>query len=141
MPIMPDATDPCGIFFYTVPSTDNEDQVVGRMDFVRSRRQSFFGRYLIDDFRSPATFNPHLLLLTTTPGNWERAQSVTLGHIYTFSHSLVNAFHATLNRRRDNRAPGRPRTHFPEEPRSSRAALFGFHCRPTCGQCIWNSGT
>lgn len=106
MPIMPDATDPCGIFFYTVPSIDNEDQVVARMDFVRSRRQSFFGRYLIDDFRSPASFNPHLLLLTTTPGNWERAQSVTLGHIYTFGPSFVNAFHATLNRRRDNRAPG-----------------------------------
>ena len=49
------------------------------------------------------------LLTTTSPGNYELAQEVTIGDSYTFSPTLVNTFHVGFNRRRDNRGP----TNFP----------------------------
>lgn len=102
---VPISTDPCGAYNYAIPSIDNEDQVIGKVDFVASQKQSITGRYFIDDFRAPAPFDIHNLLLTTTPGNWERSQSFTIGDNYTFSANLINSFHGTVTRRRDNRAP------------------------------------
>ena len=101
---IPISTDPCGVFNYAVPSIDNEDQIIGKVDFVASQKHAIYGRYFIDDFRSPAPFDAHNLLLTTTPGNKERAQSFTLGDTYTFTPTLINSFHATVTRRRDNRS-------------------------------------
>lgn len=101
---IPVSTDPCGVFNYAVPSIDNEDQIIGKVDFVPSQKQAIYGRYFIDDFRSPAPFSASNLLLTTTPGNKERAQSFTLGDTYTFTPTFINSFHATVTRRRDNRS-------------------------------------
>ncbi len=101
---IPVSTDPCGVYNYAVPSIDNEDEIVGRMDWYQSQKQAIFGRYFIDDFRSPAPFDIHNLLLTTTPGNKERAQTITLGDTYTFRPTLINSFHVTGSRRRDNRS-------------------------------------
>jgi len=38
-----------------------------------------------------------------TAGNQERSQTMTFGDTYTFSATTLNAFHATFDRRRDNR--------------------------------------
>src|SRR5215472_8481680 len=100
---IPISTDPCGRLGYAVPSIDNEDLVVGRMDYNFNSKHSLYGRYLIDDFRAPAPFDPNNLILTQTPGNLERAQSLTLGDNYSFGPSLINAAHVTVTRRRDNR--------------------------------------
>lgn len=102
---IPLSTDPCGLLNYNVPSIDNEDQVIGKVDDIVSQKQQIFGRYFIANYNHPAPFDIHNLVQTTTPGNGERAQSFTLGHTYTFSGDLVNSFHGTLSRRRDNRAP------------------------------------
>jgi len=100
---VPISSDPCGLLNYTIPTIDNEDEIVGRMDYVLNQKHSLYGRYLIDDFRSPAPFSATNLLLTATPGNLERAQSFTLGDNYAFTSTLMNAFHFTFTRRRDNR--------------------------------------
>jgi hypothetical protein len=100
---IPVSSDPCGLLTFSIPLIDNEDFVVGKMDYVINSKHSLYGRYLIDDFRSPAPFDPKNLLLTQTPGNLERAQSFTLGDTFTFSPTLINSAHATLTRRRDNR--------------------------------------
>jgi hypothetical protein len=102
---VPVSTDPCGVLNYSVPSIDNEDEIVGKVDFTISQKQSLSGRYFIDDFRSPPPFDIHNLLLTTTPGNLERAQSLTIGDTYTFTPTLINSVHVTGTRRRDNRIP------------------------------------
>jgi len=101
--LLPISNDPCGLLSYGVPAIDNEDVIVGRMDYVFNQKHSLYGRYLIDDFRAPPPFDPSNLLLTQTPGNLERAQSVTLGDNYSFSSRLINSAHLTLTRRRDNR--------------------------------------
>ena len=100
---IPVSSDPCGLLSYTVPAIDNEDEIVGRMDYVINPKHSLYGRYLVDDFRAPAPFDLHNLLLTQTPGNLERAQSFTLGDNYSFTSNVINAAHVTLLRRRDNR--------------------------------------
>jgi len=100
---VPISTDPCGLLKYVLPAIDNENQEIGRIDYVFSARHNLYGRYFIDDFQAPPPFDIHNLFLTQTPGNWERAQSLTIGDSYSISSSLVNSFHATASRRRDNR--------------------------------------
>ena len=100
---LPAAQDDCGQVTYGRPTTGDEDQVIGRVDWVQSSKHTLFGRYFFDDYRNPAFFDGQNLLTTTSAGNLERAQSVTIGDTYTFSPSMVNSFHVTGTRRRDNR--------------------------------------
>src|SRR5206468_71024 len=100
---VPISSDPCGLLNYVLPAIDNENQEIGRMDYVFSSKHNLYGRYFIDDFQAPPPFDIHNLILTATPGNWERAQSLTIGDSYSINSSLVNSFHVTGSRRRDNR--------------------------------------
>ena len=99
----PISTDPCGLLKYSVPAIDNENQEIGRIDYVFNNKHNLYGRYFIDDFQAPPPFDIHNLFLTQTPGNWERAQSLTIGDSYSLSSRFVNSFHVTASRRRDNR--------------------------------------
>ncbi len=96
---------PCGQVTFGIPQTGDEDQYIGKVDYVISSKQALFSRYFIDDFQNPPVFVNSNLLTTTSPGNYERAQSAVIGDTYTFGPTLVNSFHATFNRIRDNRGP------------------------------------
>ena len=100
---LPAAQNECGKVTYGIPTTGDEDQVIGRIDWVQSSKHTIYGRYFLDDYRNPAFFDGNNLLTTTSAGNLERAQSLTLGDTYTFSGNLVNALHITGTRRRDDR--------------------------------------
>ncbi|HTF27003.1 MAG TPA: carboxypeptidase-like regulatory domain-containing protein [Candidatus Limnocylindria bacterium] len=100
---VPLSTDPCGLLNYALPAIDNENQEIGRVDYAFSSKHNLYGRYFIDDFQAPPPFDIHNLILTQTPGNGERAQSLTIGDNYSISRNLVNSFHVTASRRRDNR--------------------------------------
>ena len=95
----------CGKVTYGIPVTGDEDQLIGRVDYVQSAKHTIYGRYLFDDYSNPPTFNGTNLLTTTAPGNFERAQSATIGDTYTFGPTTLNSFHVTFNRVRDNRGP------------------------------------
>ena len=99
------SADQCGKVTYGIPVTGDEDQLVGRVDWVQNSKHTLFGRYLFDDYSNPPTFNGTNLLTTTAPGNFERAQSATIGDTYTFSPTTLNSFHVSFNRVRDNRGP------------------------------------
>jgi hypothetical protein len=99
--------NPCGYETYAVPSVQNEDQVIGRIDFVISPKHTLFGRYFIDDFNDPdanSLSSTKNLLLTNNPGVFQRAQAFTLGDNYSISPTTINSLHLTWNRRRDNRS-------------------------------------
>jgi hypothetical protein len=100
---VPRSADPCGKLVYGVPNNYQEYQAIGRVDWIQSAKHSFYGRYFLANYTLPPTFDGTNLLTTTAAGNWERVQTLTLGDTYTFSSSLVNSFHATATRRRDNR--------------------------------------
>jgi hypothetical protein len=95
----------CGKVTYGIPVTGDEDQAIGRVDWVENAKHTLYGRYLFDDYSNPPTFNGTNLLTTTAPGNFERAQSATIGDTYTFGPATLNSFHISFNRVRDDRGP------------------------------------
>ena len=101
---IPVSTNPCGNYLYGVPQNNPDDQWIGRIDYNISSRHMFFGRYYLYDYMAPAFFDGKNALTTATVGNWDRAQTLTLGDTFTLTPTSVNSFHATFDRRRDNRA-------------------------------------
>jgi len=97
------AANPCGNINYQVPTINDGDEVIGRVDYILSSKHTLFGRYYINDFNSPPPFSPTNLILTQNPGLAQRAQTFTLGDSYAISPTKINSFHFTWNRRRDNR--------------------------------------
>ena len=102
---LPQTTDPAGKVLYAAPGNSTENQFITRVDATLSNKQSLYGRYFLDGYVAPAAWDPTNALSTDTPGNYERVQSFTLGHSYVFNAHTVNSIHATIDRRRDNRAP------------------------------------
>jgi hypothetical protein len=101
--LIPLAADPCGRITYSIPNPNNENQYIGRADWLQSAKHTFYGRYFIADYDNPA-FYTNNILTTTRSGIEQRSQSVTLGDQYSISPTVVNAFHATYARLISNRA-------------------------------------
>jgi len=95
----------CGKVTYGIKANSNEYQYIGRIDYAISTKQAFFARYFDADYVLPPNWSSTNILVTSSPGNAERAQTITLGDIYTFTPTTVNSFHAGFSRRRDNRGP------------------------------------
>ncbi|HXS97157.1 MAG TPA: carboxypeptidase regulatory-like domain-containing protein [Candidatus Limnocylindrales bacterium] len=100
---IPVSTDPCGKILFGYLTNNPDDQWIGRVDYNISPKQFFFGRYYIYDYTALSLFDGKNALTTGTAGNHERSQTMTIGHTYTISPTLVNSFHATFDRRRDDR--------------------------------------
>ncbi len=100
---LPAATNSCGLVNYAIPSEQVENQFIGRVDSTINQKHSLYGRYFLVGYTSPAFYSPTNVLITTQPGNYERAQGLTLGETYVINPHTVNSFHATATRRRDNR--------------------------------------
>ena len=107
--LIPVAGDPCGRLVYSVPSPNNENQYIGRADWLQSSSHTLYGRYFIADFDNPYFYRGNVLT-TTRSGLEERAQSVTLGDQYTLGPTVINSFHGTFARLAINRdsAPDLP---------------------------------
>ncbi len=101
---IPVSTDPCGKEYFGYLTNNPDDQWIGRIDYNVSDKQTFFGRYYLYDFTALSLFDGKNALTTGTPGNQDRSQTMTIGDTYTLSPATVNAFHATFDRRRDNRS-------------------------------------
>lgn len=102
---LPTPYDACGNVKYGVLSNSDERQTIGRVDWTVSPRQSLFVRYFIDDYGVPATYVPHDILVTSSSGNSERAQALSIGHTFVINPNTLNSIHAGFTRRRDNRQP------------------------------------
>ena len=100
---LPKTTNPCGKVQYGIPANNPDNQWIGRIDYVRSEKHSMYGRYYVYDYTGQTTFDGSNLLTTTAYGNEDRSQTMTYGDTYIFSPSFLNSFHATFDRRRDNR--------------------------------------
>ncbi len=102
--LIPISSNPCGQLIYSIPNPNNENQFVGRMDWVENAKHTLYGRYFITDYANPAYYTNNILT-TTRSGLNERGQSLTLGDQYIFSPTVFNAFHATAARLISNRSP------------------------------------
>lgn len=99
------SADKCGKVSYAIPVTGDEDQYITRIDWAQSAKNTVYGRYLLTNFKNPATYDGKNLLTTTQAGNDERAQSATIADNYTISPTILNSFHVGFNRVRDDRGP------------------------------------
>jgi hypothetical protein len=99
------AADPCGKVTYSIPITGDENQYIGRIDWIQNEKHTLYGRYFADAFQNPPTYDGKNLLTTTQAGNLELAQSATIGDTYAFGPGTLNSAHLTFNRRRDDRGP------------------------------------
>ncbi len=100
---LPVSTDPCGVYLYAYPLNNPDWQIIGRVDYVKSERHSLYARYYIYNFTALTAFDGKNALTTGSPGNKDETNTVTLGDTFTVNTNSVNAFHATYNRRADNR--------------------------------------
>ncbi len=100
---IPLSNDPCGKITYGIKTTGDENQIIGRIDWIHNSKHSLNGRYFTSGYINPPVYDGSNLLTTTVPGNDERAQSLTIGDTYSFSPTILNSFHATATRRRDDR--------------------------------------
>jgi hypothetical protein len=94
---LPVATNANGHYLYGPPNPNTEHQVIGRVDWNKSEKQTIFGRYYITHYSQPGFFSNNLLN-TTNPQLNDQEQSLTIGHTYTISPSLVNSFHVAGTR-------------------------------------------
>src|SRR5258708_37898369 len=68
-----------------------------------SPKHTLYGRYFSDAYKLAAFFDPHDILVTSTTGNDEHAQTFVLGDTYTLNPTTVNSLHLTVGRRRNDR--------------------------------------
>lgn len=100
--LIPVPPDPCGRFVYAIPNPNNENQYVGRVDWLQSARNSIYGRFFVTDYDNPVYYTNNILT-TTRSGLEERATSAVIADQYTKA-GFVNAFHGTYHRLINNRA-------------------------------------
>lgn len=96
---LPVPTDPCGKVQYGIAAAIDEYQVLGRIDYQYSAKQSLVARYMITSYYTPTPYsfsqNP---LATVVGGKDNLAQSITLGDTYLVSPNTVNNLRLAYNR-------------------------------------------
>ena len=100
---LPVSTNPCGQVTYGIPNPSNENQYIGRADWIQSSKNTIFTRYFILNFNNPPLFDGTNGLTTTLAGQGVRSQSAVVGDNYTFTPTTFNSFRVTFSRMRDNR--------------------------------------
>lgn len=96
---LPQTSSPCGAYSFVQPLSQNEYQLVGKVDFQQSAKNSLFGRYIRTGMTQvPAYVLEHDPLATTSGGRDNLAQTFTLGDTYLINSAMVNSFHAAVNR-------------------------------------------
>ena len=98
--LLPTPINGCGQVNYNVPISQNEYQIVGRMDYQLSEKQMIFGRYMATSFTQavPYSLTPANILVTATGGRNDLAQSITLGDTYIVNSTQVNSLRLAFNR-------------------------------------------
>jgi Carboxypeptidase regulatory-like domain len=95
---LPKTSDPCGKIVFGSPSLTNQHMAVAKIDYQKSSNHSIFGRYLLDSFVSPASFDLNHNPLSISTADDGMAQAFTFGDTYLFGANIVNAFRLTANR-------------------------------------------
>ncbi|HYM00988.1 MAG TPA: carboxypeptidase regulatory-like domain-containing protein, partial [Blastocatellia bacterium] len=86
---VPVSSDPCGKLLFGIPTTGDEDQIIGRVDWIQSQKQTIFGRYFYSNFSDPAIFDGKDILTSIKAGQLSRDQSLAIGDTYTINSRLV----------------------------------------------------
>jgi len=96
---LPTSNDPCGRVSFGPITQINQYQVLGRMDYQISDKQTLFGRYMATAYYQPSSYGFSKDILDTAQGGLDDlAQTWAIGHTYLFSPTTINTFRASANR-------------------------------------------
>jgi len=92
--------EPCGQVTYDRRNVRNENQVISRIDYQHSAKQSIFGRLVTTklDIGIPFSYSPTNLLTSSVTGQNNLSESIAIGETYLFGANTVNAIRASFNR-------------------------------------------
>ena len=98
--MLPVSNSACGNTGFGLVTDVNQNQYVGRGDWVTSSKNTLYARYIRTHFFRPASlqFTPSNLLTTTQGELNDSDQSWVVGDTYLFSSTLVNQFRASVDR-------------------------------------------
>ncbi len=98
--LMPVSTDPCGKLIYTIPSSDHETQLLGKVDYTVSSRQTFFARYYVTDYLHPFFYKDNILTMSqnSSVGLADRVNTVVVGHTFVINQDTTNSLRASFAR-------------------------------------------
>ena len=100
---VPTSANPCGNITYAIASAEGENQYIGRVDWVKTEKQTLFARYFRTNLDNPPPPFHGDALNTQTPGLLDQSQSAIVGDTYSFSATALNSLRLTFSRAVINR--------------------------------------
>ncbi len=94
--LLPTTTDPCGRIQYGIHTATDAKSIIGKVDYRLNDKHSLFVRYFFANYGLPPDKTSFLTLNQASQNL--RYNTATVGHTYIISNSIVNSFHANLNR-------------------------------------------
>jgi hypothetical protein len=96
---LPKTNDPCGEITFGRKNINDQHQVVSKIDYQWSGKQSLFGRFLLssDNSPSPYEFTPDIPM-NANNSSAARSYAFTAGSTYLVSPTTVNAFRFAFSR-------------------------------------------
>src|SRR5437016_1716073 len=86
----PVTDNPCGRTLYGLVANQDEDQVVAKIDYTISPKQSIFGRYMLGRFNTGSTYDGKNPLSINTYGYQDLDYGFNIGHTYLIGNNVVN---------------------------------------------------
>ena len=98
--LIPVSSDPCGKLTYGIPSSDHENQFLGRGDYQLNAKHSLFARYFVTDYQHAPYYTDNLLTMSTdaSVGLSDRVQSAVVGHTFIITPTTISSFRAGFSR-------------------------------------------
>jgi hypothetical protein len=59
--LIPVSSDPCGKLVYAIPNPNNENQYVGRADWLATSRNTVYARSFVADYDNPTVYTNNIL--------------------------------------------------------------------------------
>src|SRR5881296_4402670 len=94
----PVTDNPCGRTLYGLVANQDEDQVVAKVDYTISPKQSVFGRYMLGRFNTGSTYDGKNPLSISTYGYQDFDYGINIGHTYLIGNNIVNSLRVAANR-------------------------------------------
>ena len=94
----PVTNDPCGRTLYGLVANQDEDQVVAKVDYQISPKQSIFGRFMLGRLNQGSTYDGTNPLSINTYGFQDFDYGVNIGHTYLIGNNIVNSLRLAANR-------------------------------------------
>ena len=94
----PVTNDPCGRTLYGLVANQDEDQVVSKIDYTITSKQSVFGRFMLGRLNTGSTYDGVNPLSIQTYGYKDLDYGLNIGHTYLIGTNIVNSLRLGANR-------------------------------------------